>query len=40
MKGNRINSWSLVRGVTEWNMWLTGKDLQHPATRRVSPHSC
>lgn len=27
MKGNRIKFWSLVRGVTEWNMWLTRKDL-------------
>ena len=46
MKRNKINlrlffffffkSWSLLRGVIEFNMWLTRKDHQYFSTDRVS----
>lgn len=36
MKRNKIKSWSLLRGVIEFYMWLTGKDHQYFSTDRVS----
>lgn len=36
MKRNKIKSWSLLRGLIEFNMWLTRKDHQYFSKDRVS----
>ena len=36
MKRNKIKSWSLLRGLIEFNMWLTRKDHQYFSEDRVS----